>query len=153
MSDYQKEMEVFKTYLRKSNLKVTSQRLLVAKKIFEIHHHFSAESLMDEFKDKRDEISKATIYRILGIMVEANLLTEHNFGHGFKYYEHIIGHVHHDHIICLDCGRIEEFLDDRIEELQEKAAMDKGFVVEGHKLNIYGRCKNGPTCKHLKKRH
>ena len=61
--------------------------------------------------------------------------------------------MHHDHIICLDCGRIEEFLDDRIEELQEKAAQEKGFIVEGHKLNVYGRCKNGPSCQHFKKRH
>ena len=65
MSEYEKDMEVFKEYLKKNNLKVTSQRLLVAQKIFEIHHHFSAESLMDEFIEKRNEISKATIYRIL----------------------------------------------------------------------------------------
>ena len=150
MKNFDKEMSVFQEYLKKSGLKITSQRLLVADKIFEIHHHFTAESLMDELKDKRDEISKATIYRILAIMVEAGLLAEHNFGKDYKFYEHIIGHKHHDHIICTDCHRIVEFFDEKIENLQEQAAQSNGFIVEGHSLNIFGKCVNSKTCKYKK---
>lgn len=145
------EMETFSNYLKKKGLKITNQRMLVAEKIFSLHTHFTAESLMEEFKDKRDEISKATIYRILAIMVEAGLLREHNFGKDYKYYEHIIGHEHHDHIICVECGRIVEFVDPQIEELQLKAAKENGFIIRGHDLNIYGICENPNTCKYNKK--
>ncbi|MCB1177459.1 MAG: transcriptional repressor, partial [Leptospiraceae bacterium] len=77
-------------------------------------------------------------------------LIEHDFGKDYKFYEHIIGHEHHDHIICIDCGRIVEFLEPGIEELQTKAAKEKGFKIKGHNLNIYGNCINKDTCEHLK---
>jgi Fur family ferric uptake transcriptional regulator len=142
------ELTTFSNYLKKKGLKITSQRMLVAEKIFSIHTHFTAESLQEELKDRRDEISKATIYRILSIMVEAGLLQEHNFGKDYKYYEHIIGHEHHDHIICIECGRIVEFMDDKIEDLQKKAAKDNGFSIVGHDLNIFGICENPSTCNY-----
>ncbi len=147
--EVEKEMEIFEDLLKKDGLKVTAQRLLVAEKIFSLHSHFTAESLSDMFKDKRDEISKATIYRILSIMVKANLLIENDFGKDYKYYEHIIGHEHHDHIICMDCNRIVEFFEPKIEELQEKIAESNNFTIKGHSLNIYANCKKGSSCEHL----
>jgi Fur family ferric uptake transcriptional regulator len=148
--DNDEEMRVFSEYLKKKGLKITNQRLLVAEKIFATHAHFTADSLLDTLKDRKDEISKATIYRILSIMVEAGLLTEHNFGKDYKYYEHIIGHSHHDHIICNDCGYIVEFMDDRIEELQKEAASKNGFEMQGHDLILYGSCKNKDNCPNKK---
>ncbi|TGN17721.1 Fur family transcriptional regulator [Leptospira idonii] len=135
-------MQAFEEYLKEKGLKITNQRLLVAQKIFSSHNHFTAEGLLDELKDNKDRISKATIYRILSIMVEAGLLEEHDFGKDYKYYEHIIGHEHHDHIICLQCGKIVEFIDERIEELQKNAAAQNGFTMSGHTLNIYGICQS-----------
>ncbi|BDA79460.1 transcriptional repressor [Leptospira kobayashii] len=146
--DTMKEMQAFEEYLKEKGLKITNQRLLVAQKIFSSHNHFTAEGLLDELKDNRDRISKATIYRILSIMVEAGLLEEHDFGKDYKYYEHIIGHAHHDHIICIQCGKIVEFVDDRIEELQTNAAKQNGFVITGHSLNIFGICE---ACQNKKK--
>ena len=151
--EVEKEMEIFEDLLKKDGLKVTAQRLLVAEKIFSLHSHFTAESLSDMFKDKRDEISKATIYRILSIMVKANLLIENDFGKDYKYYEHIIGHEHHDHIICMDCNRIVEFFEPKIEELQEKIAESNNFTIKGHSLNIYANCKKGSSCEHLNSNH
>jgi Fur family transcriptional regulator, ferric uptake regulator len=147
--EIESEMKSFQTLLKKEGLKVTSQRLLVAETIFSLHNHFTADSLLDLLKDRRDEISKATIYRILSIMVKGNLLIEHDFGKEYKFFEHIIGHEHHDHIICINCGRIVEFLENDIEKLQEKAAKENGFQIKGHSLNIYGECVNLPNCKHL----
>jgi Fur family ferric uptake transcriptional regulator len=149
--EVEEEMRIFEELLKKEGLKVTAQRLLVAEKIFSLHSHFTAESLSDMFKDKRDEISKATIYRILTIMVDANLLVEHDFGKDYKYYEHILGHEHHDHIICLDCNRIVEFFEPRIEELQEQIASKNGFTIKGHRLNLYSNCIKGKSCEHLSK--
>jgi Fur family ferric uptake transcriptional regulator len=149
--EVEEEMRIFEELLKKEGLKVTAQRLLVAEKIFSLHSHFTAESLSDMFKDKRDEISKATIYRILTIMVDANLLVEHDFGKDYKYYEHILGHEHHDHIICLDCNRIVEFFEPRIEELQEQIASKNGFTIKGHRLNLYANCIKGKSCEHVSK--
>ena len=149
--EIEKEMQIFSDFLKKKDLKITSQRMLVAETIFSIHHHFTADSLLDMLKDHRDEISKATIYRILGIMVEAKLLAEHDFGRDFKFYEHIIGHEHHDHIICMDCGRIVEFVVPEIEVEQEKVAKQNGFSIQGHRLNIYGECLKKSQCEHYLK--
>ena len=146
------EMEIFNEFLKKKDLKVTSQRMLVAETIFSIHQHFTADSLLELLKDHRDEISKATIYRILSIMVEAKLLAEHDFGKDFKYYEHIVGHEHHDHIICTDCGRIVEFVVPEIEEMQQRVAAENGFTIQGHRLNIYGVCQKKPDCEYLTKK-
>lgn len=145
--EVEEEMKVFEDLLKKEGLKVTAQRLLVAEKIFSLHSHFTAESLSDMLKDKRDEISKATIYRILSIMVNANLLIEHDFGKDYKYYEHILGHQHHDHIICIDCNRIVEFFEPKIEELQDQIALEHGFTIKGHSHNIYAHCAKGKSCE------
>ncbi len=150
--DTKKEMLAFENYLKEKSLKITNQRLLVAEKIFSSHNHFTAEGLLDELKDSKDRISKATIYRILSIMVEAGLLEEHDFGKDYKYYEHIIGHEHHDHIICVQCGRIVEFMDEQIEILQKNAATKNGFSITGHSLNIYAVCQNLETCEFNKRK-
>lgn len=144
-----KEMEIFNDFLKRKDLRITSQRMLVAEKIFSMHHHFTADSLLDSLKNFRDEISKATIYRILSIMVEAKLLAEHDFGKDFKYYEHIVGHEHHDHIICTDCGRIVEFIVPEIEEMQQRVATENGFSIQGHRLNIFGCCLKKSSCEHM----
>ncbi len=147
--EIEKEMEIFSDFLKKKDLKITTQRMLVAETIFSIHHHFTADSLLDMLKDHRDEISKATIYRILSIMVEAKLLAEHDFGRDFKFYEHTIGHEHHDHIICIDCGRIVEFVVPEIEVHQERIAEENGFKIQAHRLNIFGECKTKNSCEHF----
>ncbi len=139
--DIHKQLATFSNYLKKTGLKITSQRLLVAEKIFGIHDHFTVDSLAEMLKDRRGEISRATIYRIVSVMVEAGLLTEHNFGQNAKYYEHIPGSEHHDHILCLDCGRIDEFVNPDIEKLQDSIAAQHGFTLADHSLNLYGRCK------------
>ncbi len=140
--DVHKQLAQFSNYLKRKGLKITSQRLLVAERIFAIRDHFTVDSLAETLKDRRGEISRATIYRIVSVMVEAGLLTEHNFGQNARYYEHIPGHEHHDHILCLDCGRIDEFVNERIEELQTGIAADHGYVLAEHSLNLYGRCKS-----------
>lgn len=147
--DHQKQLEIFSNYLKKQGLKITQQRLLVAKHIFTSDNHFTVDSLTDELKSRKDSISRATIYRIVSVMVDAGLLTEHNFGQDTRRYEHIPGHSHHDHIICIDCGWIGEFVDPEIESLQLKIAKKQGFELEDHKMNLYGRCihlLNGKKC-------
>ena len=139
--DIHREMTNFSNYLKKCGLKITHQRLLVAEKIFRINSHFTVDSLAEALQDRKGEISRATIYRIVSLMVEAGQLTEHNFSHQVKYYEHIPAQEHHDHIVCADCGRIDEFMDEKIEQMQLDIAKRLGYELDGHALNLYGKCK------------
>jgi len=153
VKDVHKELSLFSEYLKKKGLKITNQRLLVAEKIFRHPSHFTVDTLADSLKDRKGEISRATIYRIVSILVESGQLTEHNFGQHVRYYEHIPRHEHHDHIVCLDCGRIDEFVVAEIESVQTQVAEQHGFTLEEHSLNLYGRCielKNKGNCARRK---
>ena len=149
LDDLESKLDRFSEYLRKEGMKITSQRLLVAERIFCSRNHFTVESLTDELKEThKGRISKATVYRIVSLLVEAGMLTEHNFGQNSRRYEHIPQHKHHDHILCLDCGRIDEFLDPKIEKLQLQIAKKLGFDLEDHSLTLYGRCLKAKDCPH-----
>jgi len=140
-ADIHRELTNFSNFLKKRNLKITNQRLLVAEKVFELGTHFTVDSLADALKDRKGEISRATIYRIVSLMVESGQLTEHNFGQSVKYYEYIPPREHHDHLVCVDCGRIEEFVVPEIEKIQLEIANKNNFELEDHSLNLYGKCK------------
>lgn len=150
-TDVHKELTRFSNFLKKEGYKITNQRLLVAEKIFRTTQHFTVDSLTDGLKDHKNEISRATIYRIVSLMVDSGQLIEHNFGQNVKYYEHIPETEHHDHLVCLDCGRIEEFINPHIEELQDQIAGNAGFALKDHSLNLYGKClelqKNGSCAR------
>ncbi|GIX42109.1 MAG: transcriptional repressor [Leptospiraceae bacterium] len=140
--DIHKELSKFSEFLKKKNLKITSQRLLVAEKIFSIGEHFTVEDLTEILKDKRDEISRATIYRTVSLLVESGQLIEHDFGKNSKYYEFSpSSQEHHDHIVCLDCGIIEEFYNPNIEKIQIEIANKFNYELKDHSLNLYGKCK------------
>ena len=149
-----KRLDDFSGYLRKKGLKLTSQRMLVARKIFGIGSHFTVDHLADMLKKKEDKISRATIYRIVSVMAEAGLLIEHNFGQSAKFYEHTSGEEeHHDHMICVNCRHIEEFYDKGIEDIQVQVANKLGFDLAEHSLNLYGACrrlKNKGSCLYQK---
>lgn len=139
--DIHREISQFSNYLKQKGLKITNQRLLVAEKIFTLGSHFTVDSLADELKDRRGEISRATIYRIVSLLIESGQLTEHDFGGNSKYYEYVPAREHHDHIVCQDCGHIEEFCAPAIEKIQHDVASQYNFELTDHSLNLYGRCK------------
>jgi Fur family ferric uptake transcriptional regulator len=140
--DIHKELSKFSEFLKKKSLKITTQRLLVAEKIFTIGTHFTVEELIELLKDKRDEISRATIYRTVSLLVESGQLVEHDFGKSSKYYEFTPSlQEHHDHIVCLDCGLIEEFYNSYIENIQLEISNQLGYDLKDHSLNLYGKCK------------
>lgn len=151
--ELRRELANFSAYLKHKGMKITHQRLLVAEKIFKMETHFTVDSLAEALRSRKDEISRATIYRIVSLMVEAGQLMEHNFGQNTKYYEHSPGMKHHDHIVCVDCGLIEEFVDPHIEKVQLEIASRHGFHLTEHSLNLYGQCgdlKNTGKCKRRK---
>ena len=106
------------------------------------HDHFTAEVFLGWLNERDAGVSRATVYRTLGLLVEGGFLELLDVGTGEAHYEHVLGHQHHDHLICTGCGRIEEFREARIEALQEEVAAKYGFVLEDHDLRLMGRCKS-----------
>jgi Fur family ferric uptake transcriptional regulator len=136
------------TTIRKAGLKVTLPRLKVLEMLGATDaRHLTAEEVYRLLIERHEEISLATVYRVLTQFVDAGLVERHRFEDGQAVFELNHGH-HHDHIICQQCGRVEEFYDATIEQHQQSIAKQKGFSIEDHTLTIYGRCIK-PECPHL----
>ena len=132
----------FERFLRKRALKLTPQRKRIFERAFATHEHFSAETLYGWMREERGpKVSRATVYRTLGLLLEGGFLGSLERPGGELVYEHIAGHRHHDHMVCLACGRIEEFHDERIESLQEEACRRKGFRLVSHDHRLFGYCR------------
>ena len=132
----------FERFLRTRDLKLTPQRSRIFERAFSTHEHFSAETLYDWLrKEEGPKVSRATVYRTLGLLLEGGFIQSLDVGRGELVYEHVTGHEHHDHMVCLACGKIEEFHDERIEALQAEACAKKGFVVVSHAHRLVGYCR------------
>ena len=128
--------------LRRAGLKVTFSRM----KILELlenseKRHMSAEDIYKALLDVGKEIGLATIYRVLTQFEAAGLVIRHHFESGQAVFELERG-SHHDHLICVKCGKIVEFVDESIESKQEQIAEENGFKISDHSLIIYGVCSN-----------
>ena len=135
-----KEEKVFHTYLKKKGMKYTPQRRVILKAVFSIHEHFDAETLFVRLRSKRKDISRATIYRTLPLLIESGLIKGVIYCENKLIYEHVFGHIHHDHMICIKCGKVIEFRDERIEALQEEVCKKYRFKAVEHRLGIRGYC-------------
>jgi Fur family ferric uptake transcriptional regulator len=126
--------------LKKAGLKVTLPRL----KILEVLqapecHHVSAEDLYKKLIDMGEEIGLATVYRVLNQFDDAGIVTRHNFEGGKSVFE-LTQQYHHDHLICLDCGKVIEFRDEFIEARQRDIAKKHNIKLTNHSLYLYGHC-------------
>lgn len=131
--------------LRRAGLKVTLPRI----KILEIlgtakPRHMSAEDIYKHLLESHEDIGLATVYRVLTQFEAAGLVTRHHFEGTTAVFELNEGE-HHDHIVCLDCGRVEEFMDSGIEARQKEVAAKLGYQLVDHSMILYGRCKR-PGC-------
>lgn len=132
----------FEEFLRKENLKMTPQRRRIFDKAFDVHEHFSVERMYEWLKaEEGPPVSRATVYRTLEVLERGGFIEAVETGRGEVVYEHVLGHAHHDHMVCKLCGGITEFQDDEIEALQRKNAERLGFVMTGHMLRLSGICK------------
>jgi Fur family ferric uptake transcriptional regulator len=137
-----KEEEIFKKYLVKKGLKLTSEREKILKEVFSRHDHFDAEDLLQAFHDRGENISRATIYRALPLLVESGLVQEAmRCGETVKY-EHIYGHRSHGHLVCVKCGKIIEFENKKLEEIKKKICEEYGFKSTECRFGIKGVCRD-----------
>lgn len=136
-----KEQNVFIDFLKKKSLKLTSQRQIILRIFLATEKHISVEELYDIVKKKDSGIGLATVFRTLKLLRDAGIAKEVDLGDKKTRYEHKYGHEHHDHIICVRCGKFIEVVDPEIESLQEKLCKKIGFLAEKHKMEIFGICK------------
>ena len=132
-------MALFHARLRDRGLKSTSPRDDIARVFFELGRHISAEELYIEVKKINPHVGYATIYRTLKLLKECALVSERHFDEGQARYE-VADEHHHDHFICETCGKIVEFEDIEIEQMQKTVARKLGVTLHRHKLELYGLC-------------
>lgn len=135
------ELQVVERHFRSHGCRWTSQRQLIVATAFATHDHFTAEELLERCRRRDPNVSRATVYRTLSVLEKAGFVEGLDTGDGSRRFEHVLGHEHHDHMVCTACGAILEFRDEQLEERQLAAARRKGFLVESHSLRLYGRCR------------
>jgi Fur family ferric uptake transcriptional regulator len=136
--------------LRNAGLKVTLPRLKILDILAEgSARHLSAEDIYKRLLISNEDIGLATVYRVLTQFEAAGLVTRHHFEGGMAVFELNHG-PHHDHIVCVDCGNVEEFMDGGIEERQQAVAERLGFEISDHALILYGHCRK-TDCPHRKR--
>ncbi|MGV3626805.1 MAG: ferric iron uptake transcriptional regulator [Betaproteobacteria bacterium] len=133
--------------LKTIGLKATLPRLRILE-LFEKSdvRHLAAEDVYKKLVEEGTDTGLATVYRVLTQFEQAGLLMRHHFESGKAVYELNQG-SHHDHLVCLQCGHVEEFYDPEIEKRQEKVAKDRGFTIHDHSLHIYADCTR-KNCTH-----
>lgn len=136
-------IEELKRIVKQKGLKYTEQREIVLQILLKSKEHLSAEEVYNKIKDEYPDsnIGIATVYRALGFLEGVNLITSLTFGNDSKKYESN-AKEHHDHLICTNCGKIIEFVDEDIEKLQEEVAKKKGFSITNHSMQLYGLCED-----------
>jgi Fur family ferric uptake transcriptional regulator len=139
--------EIFTEFLKKKGYRSTPERAMVLNEIYASAGHFDADEIFIRMKQKGSNISRATVYNTLELLVECNLVSQNSFGHKHLHYERIYGYEHHDHIVCEDCGKVFEFTNPKIEEQQQTVCNEMGFEIERHTLQIFARCTK-PNCEH-----
>jgi len=135
------EKAVFAEYLARHGLKRSEQREAILEAFLRSERHLSVDDLLRLARKRRPEVGRTTVYRTLKLLQEAGLATELVL-RGETRFEREYKRQHHDHFICKACGEIFEFSSDEIERIQEQVASDIGFVIDGHRHQIYGACRS-----------
>lgn len=134
-------IRLFGRYLREQGLPVTSQREAVAEVVFTSDEHLSVDEIEQRLRERGERIGKATVYRTLDLLVRSRLVEEHDFGEGFKRYEHrLSSQPVHEHLICLECGAVTEVRSEEIQAMEARVQREFGFLPARHRVEIYGLC-------------
>ena len=129
-----------KAFLKAKHLHESKVRDLVVDTFLATEEHLDLDAILARVRKKNPGVGFATVYRTMRLLEEAGLAQSRDFGSGSTLYERSHGRAHHDHLVCERCGLIVEFLDDKIETLQEKVAVNHGFELKRHRLELFGLC-------------
>ena len=134
-------MNILKETLQKEGLRCTKQRQEIWNELRSSNEHRDAEEIYIILRKRGLKISRATVYRTIDVLVKNNLIDKLEFGDGRARFEYNDKHLHHDHLVCTSCGKIIEFHNDEIEELQIKVAKQNKFKLINHSHHLFGICK------------
>ncbi|HZV45545.1 MAG TPA: transcriptional repressor [Saprospiraceae bacterium] len=137
--------DIFSRHLELHNLRRTPERYAILEEIYSRTDHFDAESLYIHMKNSNYRVSRATVYNTLELLLHCELVTKHQFGKNLTQYEKSYGFKQHDHLICIECGKVIEFCDPRIQQIKTTMGDLLHFKIMHHSLNLYGTCQGG--CK------
>ena len=133
-------LEKFRVYLRKKHLKVTKEREIILQEVLKREGHFDADELAADLCKNDLKVSRATVYRTLDILHEIGAVEKATLGHKHQHYENMVGRHHHDHLVCVDCDKVIEFVNEEIERLQEEVCKTHDFQLKRHTLQLFGVC-------------
>jgi Fur family transcriptional regulator, ferric uptake regulator len=137
------ELTVLSAYLKSHGGKMTAPRATVLEAFLSLERHVTAEQVFEVARKTDPGIGQATVFRTMRLLAEAGLAREARTAAGSMEYEHAYRHAHHDHLICVDCGKVVEFEDEGIEKAQEAVYRSLGFEPTWHRMELLGRC---PAC-------
>lgn len=138
---FNQEKSILQEYLSSKKFKHSSQREKVLEVFLSEEKHLTAEELYNIVKEKFPQIGFATVYRTLKLLCNCGLSRELHFKDDPARYEHLYGHEHHEHLICIKCGKFIEVINPEIEKLQERLFRTHGFIPQGHRMELYGICR------------
>ncbi|MCP5057591.1 MAG: transcriptional repressor [bacterium] len=136
------EQKALASYLEDHNLKQTKQREAILDVFLEVKGHITGDELYQRVRDRHSNIGYTTVYRTMKLLCDAGLASERHFDDGITRYE--IEHEHHDHLVCVRCGKIVEFDCQMIETAQDEIVKRYGFRLLRHRHELYGHC---PDCQ------
>ncbi len=143
----EKAAEIFRSFLKTGKNRITPERFEVLDAALDHKGHFGADDLFIQLKKANSKVSRATVYNSLELLAQCDLLSKRNFGDNLNRYESNYKRQTHDHLICVDCGKIVEFSDERLNKIPQEICNNLDFEMDSYSFNIFARCKNKKECK------
>lgn len=140
--------DILHDFLRQKKLRPTRERFLLLDEIMAMSGHFDADQVYATLSRKGLKASRATVYNTLDLLVSCGLISKYRFGESQSRYEKAFGRPRHDHMICLECGEIIEFLTPKLEAIQREVCRRKNFEPRNSTLQIFGVCSRCSSRKH-----